>query len=163
MNPETDPIIQVAAIAVDANLETLEEVEMKLLFTPSLVPKEVLDINHYTPEAWVKAVSVSDACNQLSSFMKRYADVRMVSKRTGKPYFVAQMVGHNAAGFDGLFLKAMYQRLDLFMPASYRVLDTLQRAMWHFHEAGIVLESYGLKELCDYFRHQYRRQPRCTR
>lgn len=51
LNPETDPIIQVAAIAVDANLETLEEVEMKLLFTPSLVPKEVLDINHYTPEA----------------------------------------------------------------------------------------------------------------
>lgn len=93
---------------------------------------------------------MSDACNQLSSFLKRYADVRMVSKR-GNPYFVAQLVGHNAAGFDGLFLKAVYQRHDLFMPASYRILDTMQRAMWHFHESGIELESYGLESLCGHF------------
>ena len=51
----------------------------------------------------------------------------------GKPYYVAQLVAHNAT-FDGPFLQSWYERLHTFLPARYTVLCTLQRALWYFRE-----------------------------
>ena len=46
---------------------------------------------------------------------------------------VAQLVAHHAE-FDGTSLREWFERLGLFLPASYRVFCTMHRAMWLFHE-----------------------------
>lgn len=65
---------------------------------------------------------------------------------------VAQLVAHNAE-FDGTFLREWFERLGLFLPASYRVFCTLHRAMWLFHENRSLTQpsDFKLGTLCSYF------------
>jgi DNA polymerase III epsilon subunit-like protein len=65
---------------------------------------------------------------------------------------VAQLVSHNSQ-FDGPFLKAWFENLGLFLPASYRVFCTLQRAYWYFQENPLVAspDDFRLATLCEYF------------
>ena len=65
---------------------------------------------------------------------------------------VAQLVSHNSQ-FDGPFLKAWFERMDIFLPASYRVFCTLQRAYWFFQENPQLPppDDYRLGTLCEYF------------
>lgn len=65
---------------------------------------------------------------------------------------VAQLVAHNAE-FDGAFLRKWFERLRLFLPASYRVFCTLHRAMWLFHEDRLLTppNDFKLGTLCQYF------------
>ena len=65
---------------------------------------------------------------------------------------VAQLVAHNAE-FDGVFLREWFERLGLFLPASYRVFCTLHRAMWLFHENRSLTPpaDFKLGTLCRYF------------
>jgi DNA polymerase III epsilon subunit-like protein len=68
----------------------------------------------------------------------------------GKPYQVAQLVAHNAA-FDGPFLTAWYDKLNLYLPARRLVLCTMQLAMWHFVSGDAAPANYQLATLCEHF------------
>jgi DNA polymerase III epsilon subunit-like protein len=152
-DPTLHTIIQVAAIAVDADLSELGTFEAKIEFDPADADPEALAKNSYDAKIWQQeAMRPTKATALLSSFLKRYADVQMISQRTGNPYSVAQIVGHNAATFDGPFLQAFYKRHDAFLPASYRVLCTVQRALWYFQERKhLPPPDFKLKTLCDCF------------
>lgn len=148
-------ITQIAAIAVDAStLEIIAEFERKIRFKPESVDPEALKLNSYDPAVWERdAVHPEEACADLSRFLQGFASVRMISQRTGNPYRVAQLAGHNAATFDGPFLKAWYERLNAFMPASYRVLCTLQRVQWLYQERPDLTPpaDFKLATLCQHF------------
>jgi DNA polymerase III epsilon subunit-like protein len=45
----------------------------------------------------------------------------------------------------------MYTRAGVFLGADPRVLDTMQLAMWWFHQRGMEPENYKLGPLCQYF------------
>lgn len=146
------PITQIAAIAVDEQLNELGTFEAKVDFDIATADPKALEANNFDRAVWDReAQSVGRVCSEFSAFLKRFADVRMISQRTGNPYTVAQLVGHNAASFDGPFLQAFYQKQGAFLPASYRVMCTLQRAIWHFHERPDVIPpaDYKLGTLCD--------------
>lgn len=148
------PIIQIAAAAVDEQLNVVETFERKLAFDLATADPVALEINSYDAKRWqAEAISPLLACSDFARFLKPYSDVPMVSKRTGRAYAVARLAGHNAAGFDMPFLQAIFQATGQFLPADMRVLDTLQRAMWHFHESKQIVTPADMKlsTLANYF------------
>jgi len=148
----TRPIIQIAAIAVDAALAEIESLEIKIRFDKSKVDPVALRKNSYDPETWQRdAVGENDAAKAFASFLRRHATVDCMSKG-GRPYRVAQLAAHNAA-FDGPFLRAWFSRLGMFLPAHPRVLCTLQRTVWLFHEHKELTPpaDFALGTLCEYF------------
>jgi DNA polymerase-3 subunit epsilon len=151
LDPERHEIIQVAAVVVDRAFKEHAWLEYKLPFDEVAAEQEALDMNHYDPEVWAKkAVDPLKFMGHLEGICRTFASVRMVAKRTGKPFFVAQMAGHNAERFDFEFLKAMYKRLDRFLPIAFRVLDTAQLATLYLHETGAV-EDTKLQTLAKHF------------
>lgn len=147
------PDISLAAIAIDEHdWQTLEIFECKIAFDPGLCSPEALEINGYTEAEWAGALPEKDAAMAFSGFLESHKSLTLKSKRTGRPYRVAKLVGHNAASFDGPRLFAMFGRHQLFLPADRRVRCTLQRAMWWFEEQGLTApESFKLTEVCKYF------------
>jgi DNA polymerase III epsilon subunit-like protein len=160
------PIIQIAAIAFDT--ETAVECpggnfECKVKFREELCDPEALALR-YKPEDWTGALAPAVANDRLSKFLREHATVERVSK-AGHPYLVAQLAGHNAAGFDVPFLRRWYERLNTedqqrkcprpprFFPASFHVLDTMHLALWKYggrtSAAGAQYpKSYKLADLC---------------
>jgi DNA polymerase III epsilon subunit-like protein len=150
----THPIIQLAAVAVEENTwEELAHFEAKLLFDESEADAEALKINHYDPDVWKReGIKPIDAALQFSRFLEPYKAIQMISKRTGNPYSVARLAGHNAATFDGPRLQALFYGLGMFLPADPRVRCTLQRALWYFEEQGVPAPcNYKLASLCQHF------------
>lgn len=146
------PIIQIAAIAVDAKLQPVEEFECKLKFDSSKADSQALMSNNYDADLWTeRGTEPALAVQGFSKFLSRHADIVRTSK-AGNPYSVAQLAGHNAAGFDFSFLKRLYEEQRAFLPASYRVLDTLQRAAWHFQENPPAPTSLSLQTLATCFK-----------
>lgn len=146
------PIIQIAAIAVSSEGHELETYEAKLRFDESKADPKTLRGSRYSRERWFReAQSPSVVAESFAQLLMRHATVDQTAA-TGRVFQVAQMVAHNAS-FDGEFLKAWFSRMLLFLPASPRVLCTVQRAMWAFHENKSLTppEDYKLKTLCDYF------------
>lgn len=145
------PDIQLAAIAVGPEWNELESFERKIRFIESKAEPEALKVNHYSAEAWKDAVSEAQVVAEFSAFLNRHRCIEMVSKRTGNPYSVARIAGHNAASFDGPRLKAMFERNRAFLPSHPQVMCTLQRAMWYAQEHGVRFESLRLEVLCKHF------------
>jgi DNA polymerase III epsilon subunit-like protein len=146
------PNIQLAAIAIDTEWKELETFERKLKFDEATADPEALKMNHYDPAVWEnEAIPEGIAVADFGAFLKRHRSVDMLSKRTGKPYSVARLAGHNAASFDGPRLQAMFKRHDAFLPAHPQVLCTLQRALWYAIETGTKFESLKLEALCKHF------------
>jgi DNA polymerase III epsilon subunit-like protein len=148
------PNIQVAAIAV-RDWKEIDAYEAKVAFDPKACDPEALKVNGYTPEAWLKAVSEAQAASGFAEFCRKHADVTMTSKRTGRPYKVARLAGHNVVAFDVPRARAMMERAGgLFWPACWwYALDTYQRAIWHFAElGGAEPENYQLQTLARYLR-----------
>lgn len=146
------PIIQAAAIAVDASLRELGAIEVKIHFDEHAADAEALRKNSYDAELWKQqAVDEQDAARSLARFFRRHATVDMISS-AGRSYRVAQLVAHNGA-FDGAFLRAWFDRLDRFLPAHPRVLCTVQRAAWLFLEEKRLTPpaDFKLGTLCEYF------------
>lgn len=143
-------IIQLAAVAVSPAWETLGELQVKIRFDMALADPEALKINHYTPEAWATAVPEQFAMSKFAAFLEPFKCIRHVSKKSGKPYHLAQLAGHNAISFDGPRLKAAFQRYGIFLPADPRIMDTLDLALWVTQKTGKRLESYRLEELCKF-------------
>lgn len=148
----TSSIIQIAAIAVDSQLNELESFEAKIRFDAALASPQALAINSFEPTVWKRlAMQPEDAAEHFANFLRRHATVDMVS-RAGKPYQLARLVAHNAA-FDGPFLIQWFADLQLFLPAARSVYCTLQRAYWMFQEDQLLTPpaNYKLATLCEYF------------
>jgi DNA polymerase III alpha subunit (gram-positive type) len=146
------PIIQIAAVAVSSEGRELESYEAKLRFDEEIADQKTLRGSRYSRDRWEH--DAQPACVVAESFaqlLMRHATVDQ-SAIDGRVFQVAQLVAHNAA-FDGAFLKAWYERMHLFLPASPRVLCTVQRAMWRFHEDKSLTppRDYKLGTLCEYF------------
>lgn len=153
LDPQRHPIIQLAALAVDAASEPLEAFEVKIRFAERQANKQSLRKNHYSRGVWARdAVESGEAAQRFAKFLARHATWPSISS-SGKPFHLAQLVAHNAT-FDGPFLQAWYERLKLFLPARFQVLCTLQRAQWFFAEhPGLARpSSFKLAALCEYFR-----------
>lgn len=146
------PIIQLAAIAISSDGTELESYEAKLQFDESIADPQALQKHHYSPERWMR--EAQPACVVAEAFAQLLLRHAIVDQRTfgGRVFQVAQLAAHNAP-FDGGFLKAWYDRLHLFLPASPRVLCTVQRAMWAFHEDKSLTPpaDFKLGTLCEYF------------
>lgn len=146
------PIIQIAAIAVTSSLRELEAFEAKLRFEERYAAPEALQKNHYSQERWQReALPGRVVAERFAEFLKRHATVDVASAR-GRTYQVAQLVAHNAA-FDGAFLQAWFERLGMFLPGHFRVLCTMQRAVWLFHEDKSLTPpaDFKLGTLCQFF------------
>ena len=146
------PIFEIAAIAVDANLHELESFEARLKFCRSLANPKVLLGSRYNTQAWRRrAIDADDAAEEFADFLSRHGTVDQ-STQSGRIFQVAQMVAHNAA-FDGQFLCNWFNRVGRFLPASRRMLCTMQRAIWLFHENKSLTppEDFKLPTLCQYF------------
>lgn len=146
------PIMQLAAIAVDASLRELETIEIKLRFDHRKVRQSCLRKRHYSKSIWDKeAISEQDAGEKFAAFLRRHATIDMLSA-DGRCYQVAQLVAHHAA-FDAPFLAAWFSRIGRYLPAHPRMLCTHQRALWLVHEDKTLSppDDYQLGTLCQYF------------
>ena len=129
LSAKRDPIIQIGAIAADSAFNELEAFEVKLQFDKRKAHPQALAMNSYDEAVWAEeAIPPLAAANQFSKFLKKYADVEKISKR-GNPYRVAQLAGHNAASFDGPFIRQLFKQHNLFFPANHHILDTIQMAL----------------------------------
>ena len=146
------PTIQLAGIVVDdSDWSEKASFECKIKFDEKDADPEALKINHYTPEAWRDAIPGPVAALRFAKFCEPYRSIQMVSKRTGNPYSVGKLAGHNAATFDLPRLRQLFG--ENFFPFSYHVKDTLQRALWFYEEHPEVKrpESLKLSVLCESF------------
>lgn len=135
-DPARDLVVQVGAVVLDESLEEKDSFEVKVRIDEAgeRAGAAALRLNSFDPGLWEKeAVSEASAAKRFAAFLKEHATLRREGKR-GKPFFVAELAAYNAP-FDLSFLKAWYERLNLFLPASYHALCIMQRAKWHFLEA----------------------------
>lgn len=152
LDPKRHAIIQLAAIAVNEDLQPIEAFEAKIRFDERKANKNSLRKNHYHPGTWAKeALDEEQVARVFAEFLRRHASVPMTSSK-GEKYLVAQLVAHNAA-FDGPFLQAWFERLGIYLPARRQVLCTMQRAIWYFAENHHLVppKDYKLATLCQYF------------
>lgn len=151
---ETAQIIQIGAIAVDEQLRTLEMFESKVDFDRGRADPQSLEMNSYDDAVWAaEQVPLSVTLDEFAVFARQYADVTMISKK-GRPFKVAQLIGHNAQTFDGPIIQRVYKQRDLFLPASFAVMDTCQRAKFYFWERWADLqqpENFKLGTLAEVF------------
>lgn len=148
------PDIQLAAVAVDAEFKELASFEAKLLFDETKADREALELNHYDRGLWARdGVAPLVAVIRFSKFLEGYRDIQMISKRTGAPYGVARLAGHNADRFDGPRLQALFKKHERFLPADPRVRCTCQLAMWFFDRQTAIKPpaDFKLATLCNYF------------
>jgi DNA polymerase III epsilon subunit-like protein len=151
LDPKRHPIIQLAAVAVDEELQVLEAFEAKIIFDTKRANAHSLRKNHYHPGIWAKeARDAKVVAKDFAEFLRRHATVAAVSA-SGQSYKVAQLVAHNAA-FDGPFLTTWFDKLGLYLPARRLVLCTMQLAMWQFLGGEAQAPSnYQLATLCKHF------------
>ncbi len=147
------PVIQIAAIAIDAELNELETFEVKVRFDQADADPNALKKNNYSKQLWDRlGVEPLQAAHRFARFLRRHATVDLFSK-DGKRYHVAQLVAHNAERFDAPYLQVWFDRLGVFLPARYMPLCTKQRALWLFDEDKTLTPpaNFQLGTLCEYF------------
>ncbi len=151
--PKADvSIIQIAAIAVDSELEELESFQGNVRLEKSTRTNVRNEGQIIEPAIWKRLASQPDhAATEFAKFLRRHATIDMTSKH-GKPYQLARLAAHNAT-FDGPLLIEWYKSLGLFLPATRAVYCTLQRAYWLFEEDKSLAPptDYKLATLCEYF------------
>lgn len=143
-------ILQIAAVAVSRSLVELESFEAKI---QTDVPRGA-DVRHrrFNRAQWLtEARHPKIVAYDFGRFLGRHATME-ISGDSRRRIAVAQLIAHNAE-FDGLFLRDWFERLGLYLPASYRVYCTLQRAMWLFHEHSAMTPpaDFKLGTLCRHF------------
>lgn len=145
------PIIQLAAVAVDHQLEVLEGFEAKIRFDSRRANAHSLRKNHYHPGVWANSArEPKQVARDFAAFLRRHASVPALSSQ-GESYKVAQLVAHNAA-FDSPFLVSWYEKLGIYLPARRLVLCTLQFALWRALLGNSQSPpNFQLSTLCDHY------------
>ncbi len=159
-------IIQIAAQAYDitfpvkdiriSNWRLLDQIEMKLLFDVNKADPQALNVNCYDEDTWNKeSISQKDGYKKFNKFIKRFADVKRISKRTGKPFYCVRTGGHNIIKFDDPFIRqAWYAKFKEFCPIDYQqIYDTLQLSLWTYsglkYKQHTQPENFKLCTLCE--------------
>lgn len=146
------PVMQIAAVAVNRDLKEVEYFEAKVRFSHLKADPVSLRKVKYDPAQWAReGRTARQAAEEFAAFLKRHATVSMANPSGGR-YHVAQLVAHNAS-FDFAFLRYWFDKLGLFLPGHYRMLCTLQRAIWLFQEEPTRRPpaDFKLGTLCRYF------------
>jgi len=146
-------VIQVAAVAVSSTLHELGSFEAKLPVSRTVSHR------HSDESTWNReAKPLQEVAKSFGEFLREHASIPMTSVE-GPSYRVAQIVAHNAE-FDGAMLRAWFDQTGLFFPGHYRMLCTVQRAIWLFQEAKHQVPpwDYKLGTLCRYFSVEYRHE-----
>ncbi|QEG36240.1 3'-5' exonuclease [Bythopirellula goksoeyrii] len=147
------PVIQIAAIAVDAeSLSEIESFEMNVEFDPAMCDPKALGINKFDPDVWAMTAIPSELVTiYFADYLRRHATVDL-RKKDGSHFRVAKLVAHNAA-FDVGFLHGWYRQHYKYLPAARQALCTLQRALWLFQEDHSLTPpaDYKLGTLAEYF------------
>lgn len=143
------PIRQIAAVAVDGMLREVESFETKLKVDWRRVREWQRDLRRAPPKP--RCSDEHDAAQRFGEFLSRHATVN-VPTAGGATLRVAQLAAHNAA-HDGPFLQAFFERNRRFYPGDFRMLCTVQRALWYFQEnkALALPVDFKLTTLCNYF------------
>lgn len=145
-------VIQFAGVALD-EWQEVGAMELKIRFPREHASEEALAVNHFDAAVWAReALNPLHAAQRISKFFSTHADVEKISKRSGRPYWIARVAGHNAASFDGPFLNAFFRRTGVFLPAAtYEALDTMHLARWVTYSRGIELKDHRLGTLYEAF------------
>ncbi len=135
----------------------LETFERKIAFDVAKADPDALAMNHFDAAAWKDAPPERIVVDEFAAFLNRHRSIELVSQRTGRPYSVARLGGHNVVGFDLERLAAMFKRHGVFFPVDFRsVLDTRYGAVWLF-EGGAAAEpraqpkNFKLTGLAEHF------------
>lgn len=149
LNPLVHAITEFAAIALDAEWRELESFDCKIQFDPATAESEALRVNGYDPEIWAsEALAGPIAMGKIADFFRRHATVQKVSQRSGVPYQVARLCGHNVR-FDAEFLATWFKRANQFCPAAcYEALDTCDLARWIALFTEAQPKNFQLESLC---------------
>ena len=148
-------ITQIGAIATAGppEFKELSVFERKVELSDGHWTKEALDVQAYDMKTWgEEAIPITTAIRDLIEWVGPFTHSR-VSKRTGRPYRVAHMGGHNVE-FDGRFLRATSGRLKTWLPLTNWTggqFDTLTAAKWWFMMKGEFPETFKLEALCEMF------------
>lgn len=131
LSPWKNEIVQIAAVVVDdKTMKELATYEQKVAFCVEDANPEALKVINWEArkEEWDRrAVHRYKAVWSFKDFLKKHATVRKTSKK-GHEYKVAQMAGHNAAGFDMPFISAAFKKEREFFPGDYHCIDTMVMA-----------------------------------
>lgn len=145
---DNHPDIQIAAVAT-VDFEEVAAFESKIAFDVMTADPKALELNHYDPLLWhAEARPLQEVLESFAEFLRGYPELEMTS-RAGRPYRVAQLAGHNAANFDAPRLQRAYRQANLFLPGGYRVLDTLQLALWSSMQGRLAVKDFKLATLCE--------------
>lgn len=149
-------ITQIAAVATtgppafEANAWPFER---KITLVPGHFTEEALHLQGYDAEVWEReAMPIAQALEELNQWLDPYCHTR-ISKKSGRPYQVAHMAGHNIE-FDGRFLRAACDRNKIWLRLTNWTggqFDTLPLAKWWFMKNGQYPETYTLERLCEVF------------
>lgn len=156
----TRPVIQIAAVAIDANFRERESIELKIAFDFKQADPNSLPFSKFKPRVWKRdAIAPREAARRFAAFLRRHATFEMISA-SGRRYRIAQLAGHNAERFDGPFIHAWYRRQKVFCPARYMSLCTKQKALWLFEEDKSLTppSDFKLGTLCQYFNVRLRKE-----
>lgn len=83
--------------------------------------------------------------------MERHATVQKLAKATGRPYYLARVLAHNAE-FDCRFTTAWFKRNKQFLSAgTFEPLCTLNLARWLTQLSPKPPENHKLGTLCEWF------------
>lgn len=147
------PNVQIAAVAV-RDWKEVGAFERKIEFEPAACDPAALRINGYKADAWKGAVAERVAMREFDEFCQSFGDLVLTSQRTGRPYTVARLAGHNIAAFDLPRTRAAMDRagVGFWKGCWWYPLDTYQRAVWHFEERGLQPPAdYKLQTLARHF------------
>lgn len=151
LDRERHPITQLAAAVLDTETGNVGPCyERKIQFDPATCDPEALVLNGYRDREaeWLGAPRLRDVLMEFALWLAPYRDVKQVS-RSGREYHVAQLGGHNAAAFDGPWLRAAYLHSGTFFPASFHILDTLQLALMLDIRDDTLGSPLRLEALCE--------------
>jgi len=149
-----DQIIGVAAAVADLNeLKPKAVLDVAVKFDDTKALPHYLEAACYDMDLWARtALSPADAMQTVDDFLSRHRHIRRVNRK-GEPFWVAQLVGHNASWFDAPFLKSWFDRSHRFFPADFIAMDTCQWARWEFamNPAVTTPKDYMIGTLAEYF------------
>jgi len=143
LDPAVHQIIQIAAI----HLPSGDTFESKVKFDLERASKEALEINHYNADNWWQAITQEQAATAFNQFCADHTSVVRKSKKSGKPYSSACLIGYNNAHFDQNFIDRLIDGQKLFAKYDYRQLDVHALAKWQLP----WLDDYSLTAMRDYF------------